>query len=52
MTTLTVLEGIASVLREPEEGNELEPDITSVFKTDRQKYEDVARKWTTLYGHG
>ena len=45
----TVLLSICSLLCDPNPDDPLVPDIARLFKTDREKYNSVAKEWTKKY---
>ena len=44
-----VLLSIQSLLDDPNVDEPLVPEIAYVYKTDRSKYDQIAREWTTKY---
>jgi len=48
-TISNVLLSICSFLNEPNPDNPLAPEIAHVYKTDRARYETIAREWTRKY---
>lgn len=44
-----VLLSICSMLTDPNPDDPLVPEIAHVYKTDRPKYEAMAREWTRKY---
>ncbi|RGB26893.1 putative ubiquitin-conjugating enzyme [Rhizophagus diaphanus] len=44
-----VLMSICSLLTYPIPGNSLDPDITNLFRNNRNRYEATAREWTRQY---
>ncbi|THD25087.1 Ubiquitin conjugating enzyme [Fasciola hepatica] len=47
--TVLVLLSICSLLTDPNPDDPLCPDIARQYKSDRAKYEEVAREWTQKY---
>ena len=45
----TVLLSICSMLTDPNPDDPLVPEIAHIYKTDRPKYEAMAREWTRKY---
>lgn len=46
---LSVLLSICSLLTDPNPEDPLVPEIARVYKTDREKYNELAREWTRKY---
>ena len=46
---LQVLLSICSLLCDPNPDDPLVPEIARIYKTDKAKYNDVAREWTRKY---
>ncbi|XP_020579984.1 ubiquitin-conjugating enzyme E2 5A-like [Phalaenopsis equestris] len=44
-----ILLSISSLLTDPNPDNPLEPEIAHVYKTDRAKYDAIARSWTQQF---
>lgn len=44
-----VLKAFVSLLLNPQPDDPMMPEIARQFKTDRPKYEEVAREWTKKY---
>uniref|UniRef100_A0A665VDK6 E2 ubiquitin-conjugating enzyme n=1 Tax=Echeneis naucrates TaxID=173247 RepID=A0A665VDK6_ECHNA len=49
LTVSKVLLSICSLLCDPNPDDPLVPDIAHIYKSDRQKYNKVAREWTQRY---
>lgn len=49
LTVSKVLLSICSLLTDPNPDDPLVPEIAQMYKTDRAKYEAVAREWTRKY---
>ncbi|KAA0183813.1 Ubiquitin-conjugating enzyme [Fasciolopsis buskii] len=49
LTIAKVLLSICSLLTDPNPDDPLCPDVARQYKTDRNKYEDIAREWTRKY---
>jgi len=49
LTISKVLLSICSLLCDPNPDDPLVPEIARIFKTDREKYTDLAREWTRKY---
>ena len=49
LTISRVLLSISSLLTDPNPDDPLDPEVASLFKTNRQKFEATAREWTTKY---
>ena len=47
--TVAVLLSICSLLTDPNPEDPLVPEIARVYKTDREKYNELAREWTRKY---
>ena len=47
--TRTVLLSICSLLCDPNPDDPLVPDIARIFKTDRPRYNELAKEWTRKY---
>lgn len=45
----TVLLSICSLLCDPNPDDPLVPEIARIYKTDREKYNELAREWTRKY---
>ncbi|KAL0729101.1 hypothetical protein Bca4012_025194 [Brassica carinata] len=52
LTLSTVLLSICSLLTDPNPDDPLVPEIAHMYKTDRAKYETIARSWTLKYAMG
>lgn len=46
---LPVLLSICSLLCDPNPDDPLVPEIARIYKTDREKYNELAREWTRKY---
>lgn len=46
---ITVLLSICSLLCDPNPDDPLVPEIARIYKTDREKYNELAREWTRKY---
>ena len=46
---IAVLLSICSLLCDPNPDDPLVPDIARMFKTDRDKYNNLAKEWTRKY---
>jgi ubiquitin-protein ligase len=44
-----VLLSICSLLCDPNPDDPLVPEIARIYKTDREKYNELAREWTRKY---
>ena len=51
LTISKVLLSICTLMADPNPDDPLVPDIASVLKTDKKKYEENCREWTRLYAH-
>uniref|UniRef100_A0A0B7AHW1 UBC core domain-containing protein n=1 Tax=Arion vulgaris TaxID=1028688 RepID=A0A0B7AHW1_9EUPU len=49
LTISKVLISITSLLTDPNPDDPLVPEIARVYKTDRSKYEELAKDWTRKY---
>merc|ERR1712079_111391 len=49
LTISKVLLSICSLLCDPNPDDPLVPEIARIFKTDREKYTELAREWTRKY---
>ncbi|KAL5523015.1 UBC4_1 [Sanghuangporus sanghuang] len=49
LTVTKVLLSISSLLTDPNPDDPLVPEIANMYKTDRAKYEELARQWTREY---
>ena len=49
LTVSKVLLSISSLLTDPNPDDPLVPEIASIFKTDREKYNRMAKEWTSKY---
>jgi len=49
LTISKVLLSICSLLTDPNPDDPLVPEIARVYKTDREKYQKLAREWTQKY---
>ncbi|KAK3768191.1 hypothetical protein RRG08_031728 [Elysia crispata] len=49
LTISKVLISITSLLTDPNPDDPLVPEIARVYKTDRNKYEELAKDWTRRY---
>ena len=47
LNTRYVLEALKQMLTEPNPDNALEPDAAALFKDNRAKYDETAKKWTS-----
>lgn len=45
----SVLLSICSLLCDPNPDDPLVPEIARIYKTDREKYNELAREWTRKY---
>ncbi|CAF91214.1 unnamed protein product, partial [Tetraodon nigroviridis] len=45
----SVLLSICSLLCDPNPDDPLVPEIARIYKTDREKYNKIAREWTQKY---
>lgn len=52
ITILEVLLSISSLLKDPNPGDPLMPEIADIYSTDRTTYENTAREWTQKYANG
>ncbi|XP_074319757.1 ubiquitin-conjugating enzyme E2-17 kDa-like isoform X2 [Silene latifolia] len=52
LTISKMLLSICSLLTDPNLENILMPEIATMYKTDRLKYESTARSWTQKYAMG
>lgn len=48
-TLFSVLLSICSLLCDPNPDDPLVPEIARIYKTDREKYNELAREWTRKY---
>ncbi len=46
---ISVLLSICSLLCDPNPDDPLVPEIARIYKTDRDKYNELAREWTRKY---
>lgn len=46
---IAVLLSICSLLCDPNPDDPLVPEIARIYKTDREKYNELAREWTRKY---
>lgn len=46
---VSVLLSICSLLCDPNPDDPLVPEIARIYKTDREKYNELAREWTRKY---
>lgn len=46
---ILVLLSICSLLCDPNPDDPLVPEIARIYKTDREKYNELAREWTRKY---
>lgn len=46
---VAVLLSICSLLCDPNPDDPLVPEIARIYKTDREKYNELAREWTRKY---
>lgn len=46
---IVVLLSICSLLCDPNPDDPLTPEIARIYKTDREKYNELAREWTRKY---
>ncbi|OCB90038.1 ubiquitin conjugating enzyme [Sanghuangporus baumii] len=51
LTVTKVLLSISSLLTDPNPDDPLVPEIANMYKTDRAKYEELARQWTREYAN-
>mmetsp|Transcript_14141 Transcript_14141/g.56898 ORF Transcript_14141/g.56898 Transcript_14141/m.56898 type:complete len:105 (+) Transcript_14141:766-1080(+) len=51
LTISKVLLSICSLLTDPNPDDPLVPDIAQTYKTNRARYDDLARDWTRKYAH-
>ena len=49
LTVSKVLLSISSLLTDPNPDDPLVPDVARLFKTDRPKYDKLAKEWTSKY---
>ncbi|XP_023211621.1 ubiquitin-conjugating enzyme E2-17 kDa-like [Centruroides sculpturatus] len=49
LTISKVLLSICSLLCDPNADDPLVPEIAKIYKTDREKYNELAREWTRKY---
>lgn len=49
LTISKVLLSICSLLTDPNPDDPLVPEIAHLYKTDKAKYDETARQWTTKY---
>lgn len=49
LTVSKVLLSISSLLTDPNPDDPLVPDIAHLFKTNREKYDQLAKEWTSRY---
>lgn len=49
LNTRYVLEALKAMLTDPNPENPLEPEAAALFKDDRTKYNETAKKWTKDY---
>lgn len=49
MFWISVLLSICSLLCDPNPDDPLVPEIARIYKTDREKYNELAREWTRKY---
>lgn len=49
LTISKVLLSICSLLCDPNPDDPLVPEIARIYKTDRDKYNELAREWTRKY---
>lgn len=49
VSSITVLLSICSLLCDPNPDDPLVPEIARIYKTDREKYNELAREWTRKY---
>ncbi|XP_034437304.1 ubiquitin-conjugating enzyme E2-17 kDa-like [Hippoglossus hippoglossus] len=49
LTISGVLSSICALLREPDPDDPLVPDIARIYKTDKKKFNDMAKEWTRKY---
>ncbi len=47
LNTRYVLEALKQMLTEPNPDNALEPDAAALFKDNKKKYDETAKKWTS-----
>lgn len=46
---VVVLLSICSLLTDPNPDDPLVPEIARIYKTDKKKYNEIAREWTGKY---
>ncbi|XP_038060341.1 ubiquitin-conjugating enzyme E2 2-like [Patiria miniata] len=51
LTVSKVLLSISSLLTDPNPDDPLVPEIARVYKTDRDRYNKMAKEWTKSYAH-
>jgi ubiquitin-conjugating enzyme E2 D/E len=49
LTISKVLLSISSLMADPNPDDPFMPTIATLFKTDREKYNEVAKNWTAIY---
>lgn len=49
LTISKVLLSICSLLTDPNPDDPLVPEIAHIYKTDRNRYNDLAKEWTRKY---
>ena len=49
LTLISVLLSICSLLCDPNPDDPLVPDIARIYKTDKAKYNNMAKEWTTKF---
>lgn len=49
LNIFSVLLSICSLLNDPNPDDPLVPDIARTYKTDRHKYNEIAKEWTEKY---
>lgn len=49
LTISKVLLSICSLLTDPNPDDPLVPEIAQIYKTDRGRYEELAKEWTRKY---
>mmetsp|Transcript_44751 Transcript_44751/g.59429 ORF Transcript_44751/g.59429 Transcript_44751/m.59429 type:complete len:111 (+) Transcript_44751:131-463(+) len=50
LTISKVLLSLSSLLTDPNPDDPLVPEIATLYKNDRSKYEQTAREWTSRFG--
>ena len=52
LTVSKILLSICSLLTDPNPDDPLVPEIAKIYTTNRVKYDQIAREWTTIYASG